>query len=57
MGLDVLILTRVLTYTNSMCMRAVKVLGILRLSTLNKDQKSHELAHFIFTKQPFLYEK
>ena len=34
-----------------MCVRAVKVLEILRLSKFNKDQKSHELAHFIFTKQ------
>ena len=55
--LDVLILTWAFTYTNSMCVRAVKILRILRLSTFNKDQKSHELVHFIFTKQPILYEK
>ena len=57
MRLDVLILTWAFTFTHSMCVKAVKVLEILRLSTFNKDQKSHELAHFIFTKQPFLYEK
>ena len=58
MRLDVLILTWAFTYTRSMCVRAVKVLGLLRLRTFNKDQKSNELAHFIFfTKQPFLYEK
>ena len=38
MKLDVLILTWAFTYTHSMCVSAVKVLGILRLSTLNKDQ-------------------
>ena len=40
-----------------MCVSAVMVLAILRLNTFNKDQKSHELARFIFTKQPFLNEK
>ena len=38
MKLDVLILTWAFTYTYSMCVSAVKVLGILRLSTFNKDQ-------------------
>ena len=36
-----------------MCVRAVKVLEILRLSTFNKDQKSHELAHFILQSNHF----
>ena len=50
MRLDVLILTWAFTYTRSMCVRAVKVLGILRLRTFNKDQKSNELAIFFLYK-------
>ena len=40
-----------------MCVRAVKVLGILRLSTFNKDQKSNELAHFIFLQSNYFCMK